>query len=139
LYIKSLNPRTIDFIEVLEGADATIYGPGSDAGVIYVHTTNTFRPDPEDEKKGLKIFYSKGYSKGSGFQEPDYDNAEIRNSQYPDQRSTIYWNGNLVTDNSGKVRVEFYTADGSRNYSVIALGFTSGGGFLFANGKIIGK
>ncbi len=136
-YLRSLNPRNIDFIEVLEGADATIYGPGSDGGVVYIHTLNGGRQDPEDLKKGMKIFYARGYYAAPEFQEPDYDKKEIRNSLYPDQRLTIYWNGNIVTDNRGKASLQFFTADSPTKYSVRLIGLTAGGEILYANAKII--
>jgi hypothetical protein len=135
-YLETLNTRNIDFIEILEGADASVYGPGSDGGIIYIHTTNTFRPDPEDAKRGLKMFYARGYSNPPIFQEPDYDKNEIKNSPYPDQRSTIYWNGNIRTDDRGKANLQFFTADGPKNYSVFAIGLTAGGKLFITTGKI---
>jgi hypothetical protein len=138
-YLSSLNPRTIDFIEVLEGADASIYGKGSDGGVIYIHTLNTFRPDPEDTKKGLKLFYARGYYTAPLFREPDYDKKENKNSSYPDQRSTIYWNGNIITDNRGKAALNFFTADNPIHYHVSVVGVTAGGEIVSAIGEIIGK
>jgi hypothetical protein len=138
-YLSSMNPQTIDFIEVLEGADATVYGPGSDGGVIYIHTLNTFRPDRDDTKKGLKLFYAVGYANAPVFQEPDYDKNQIKNSPYPDQRSTIYWNGNIMTDDRGKAKLQFFTADGPKNYSVFVIGLTTGGEILVGKGKIMGK
>jgi len=136
-YLKTLNTRTIDFIEVMEGADATVYGPGSDGGIIYIHTANGFRADPEDEKKGLKVFYARGYHTARPFQEPDYDKQEIKNSPYPDQRSTIYWNGNIISDNRGKAILQFFTADSPVNYNVLVIGLTSGGEILSGNTKIM--
>lgn len=138
-YLNSLNPRTIDFIEVLEGADATIYGPGSDGGVIYIHTLNTFRPDRQDAKRGLKLFYARGYANAPLFQEPEYDKKEIKNSPYPDQRSTIYWNGNIMTDDHGKADLQFFTADGQNNYSVFVIGLTTGAEILVGKSKIVEK
>ncbi|HLY70493.1 MAG TPA: hypothetical protein VKR53_12245 [Puia sp.] len=138
-YLESLDTRNIDFIEVLEGADATVYGPGSDNGVIYLHTLNGGRPIPESEKKGLKLIYAKGYYVAPIFQEPDYDKKEIRNSPYPDHRSTIYWNGNIKTQNRGKSVLQFFTSDAPINYNVFVIAVTSDGNILSANGKIIGE
>jgi hypothetical protein len=86
----------------------------------------------------LKVFYARGYYTTPKFQEPDYDKKEIRNSLYPDQRLTIYWNGNLVTDNHGKASLQFFTADSPIKYSVCLIGLTAGGEILSANAKIIG-
>jgi hypothetical protein len=138
-YLATLNTRNIDFIEVLEGADATVYGPGSDNGVIYVHTLNGGRPIPESEKMGLKLIYVRGYYAAPVFEEPDYDKKEIRNSPYPDHRSTIYWNGNIKTDNSGKVVLQFFTTDAPINYNVFVIGVTADGNILSANSKILGE
>jgi hypothetical protein len=138
-YLETLNPRTIDFIEVLEGADATVYGPGSDRGIVYVHTLNGYRSNPVDGRKKPKVFYAWGYFPAPVFREPDYDKKEILGSPYPDQRSTIYWNGNIITDDRGKANLQFFTADGSKNYSVFAIGLTPGGEILLAKGRIMGR
>jgi hypothetical protein len=138
-YLETLDPRTIDFIEVLEGADATVYGPGSDRGIVYVHTLSGHRPDPVAERMKLKVFYARGYFQAPVFREPDYDKKEIKNSPYPDQRSTIYWDGNIMTDDRGKANLQFFTSDGKINYSVFVLGLTTGGEILLGKGKIMAK
>jgi hypothetical protein len=129
-YLESLNPRDIDFIEVLAGADASVYGPGSDNGVIYVHMRFGGRPDTSDATVGVRHLYLRGYCNAPLFKDPDYDNKAIRQSPYPDQRRTIYWNPKIITDSLGQVKLRFFTADGSKNYTVTAVG-------LAADGKII--
>ncbi|HLX92559.1 MAG TPA: Plug domain-containing protein [Puia sp.] len=135
-YLSTLNPRNIDFIEVLGGSDATVYGPGSDRGVVFVHTLNGGRLDSQEKQKGLKFFYAKGYFVSPIFQEPQYETEEQKNLPYADKRSTIYWNSNIIPDDRGKATVEFFTNDVPENYYISVLGITTAGIIFAANSKI---
>ena len=44
-----------------------------------------------------------------------------------DLRSTVYWNPDIITDENGKASVEFFNADGSGNYRVVAQGLEPAG------------
>ena len=61
---------------------------------------------------------------------------KIKILPYPDLRSTIYWNGDLQTDNNGKVGVVFFTADASATYTAIVLGITASGELVYKQIKI---
>ena len=65
------------------------------------------------------------------FTMPDYSNKEIKNSNTPDPRNTIYWNGNLMTDLKGQASVNFYAADKATNYTVTVTGLTSKGDIIY--------
>ena len=41
-------------------------------------------------------------------QQPDYENND---NKIPDKRTTIYWNPEVQTDSTGKVKVSFYNSD----------------------------
>jgi uncharacterized protein YfaS (alpha-2-macroglobulin family) len=62
---------------------------------------------------------------------PDYSNEVIKNSKSSDPRTTIYWNGNIITDEKGEAAVNFYTADNATNYSVIISGITAKGDLIY--------
>lgn len=129
-FIETIPPATIDFIEVLGGEQGTIYGMNGSNGVIIINTTSKLRTN--NEAIGLIKYTPKGYFTSPLFDEPNYDNKEIKKSISPDQRSTIYWNGNILTDSSGKASLHFFTADEPSSYTITVNGIT-------VNGEIISK
>lgn len=129
-YLNSLSPADIDFIEVLRGAEAGIYGVRGGNGVISVNTKNG-SDKIEYTKTNFKIFSPLTYHKSPLFYVPDYSNATIKNNTSPDPRTTIYWNGNIITDAKGEATVNFYTADNASNYSVTVTGITAKGDLVY--------
>lgn len=126
----------VDFIEVLTGAEAAIYGTRGAYGVILVNTGAKMRVDNKYAKIGLVNIYPKGYFKSTSFVSPDYDKKEIKKSISLDERSTIYWNGEVLTDNNGKANIGFFTSDPSTTYTVTLTGFTSRGEMINKQIKI---
>jgi len=129
-YLKGLSPSTIDFIEVLTGAEAAAFGLRGGAGVICINTNPMIKADDEYMKRGLQKIYTKGYLEPTAFTMPDYDNKQIRQSSYPDLRSTLYWNGGLLTDSKGNANISFFTSDPLTTYTVHVTGVTSLGDFV---------
>src|ERR1044072_9648640 len=106
--LKSLNPADIDFIEVLRGGEAAQFGSRASGGVISINT----KRDPnriDYSKNNLRVFTPVTYHVCPTFEMPDYSNKEIKNSSTPDPRTSIYWNGNIVTEKNGEADVNFYT------------------------------
>ena len=129
-YFEDLNPAEIDFIEVLRGGEAGIYGMRGGNGVISVNTRKG--PSPESLSKSYFTVYTPlTYHVCPQFAMPDYSNKEIKNSNTPDPRNTIYWNGNLMTDLKGQASVNFYAADKATNYTVTVTGLTSKGDIIY--------
>jgi hypothetical protein len=58
------------------------------------------------------------------------------NSNQLDNRTTIYWEPNLVTDENGKATLSFYAADKLSTYTVRIEGTNMAGGFCSQTGKI---
>jgi len=117
-YFQTIDATNIDFIEVLKGPEAAAYGMQGAGGVILINTINKRKEITQINSKGLSTIYPKGYAKQSDFRAPDYDKKEIKKSSAPDLRSTIYWNGKAITDNTGKASISFYTADVNTTYAI---------------------
>jgi len=126
-FLNTLSLQLIDFIEVLNGADAAIYGMQGGNGVIIIHTLSQVRNNTKNDKVATMNFYRTGYSNSPLFTEPDYTKKEIRKINAPDQRSTIYWSGPVITDNNGKTTLNFFTADPGTTYTVTIKGITVSG------------
>ena len=67
------------------------------------------------------------------FYSPKYNAA---NNSNPDYRSTIFWDANLVSDENGKAKLSFYTADQSANYTIKIEGTDLNGRFGFKTENI---
>ena len=133
--LSSIQYNTIEFIEVLKGPDAAIYGVRGANGVIIVNTKREVNL-PSLMTKGTKSFYLPGYHVTKEFYIPRYDIAEVRDNPKRDYRSTIYWNGNVKPDASGKAMMFFYTSDAKDNYTVVLEGVTANGDIVHQTATI---
>jgi TonB-dependent SusC/RagA subfamily outer membrane receptor len=133
--LNSIQYNTIEFIEVLKDADAAIYGVRGGNGVVIINTKREVNL-PSLMTKGTKTFYLPGYHVTKEFYIPRYDVPEIRDNPKRDFRSTIYWNGNIKSDASGKAMMFFYTSDAKENYTVVLEGITAGGDIVHQTATI---
>jgi hypothetical protein len=135
--LTSTNPLQVEFVEVLIGPEAAYYGIEGSTGVVLINTINKTREVTTVDDKGAAIIFPKGYFKKTEFPSPDYDKKEKnKSSSFPDLRTTIYWNADLVTDNSGKAGVVFFTADAPTTYTASLLGVTITGELVYKQIKI---
>ena len=124
-YLNSIPYNTIDFLEVLTGAEAAIYGLEGGNGVILINTKSG--GSSPVTTPGLQSFYCKGFQEVKAFPMPDYSLATAKNSKAPDARVTMYWNGNLYTDKKGRATVHFFSGDVATNYTVLVTAVTANG------------
>ena len=68
-----------------------------------------------------------GFNRYKSFYTPRYATDEARQSSIEDNRTTIYWQPQLRTDDNGKAYVRFYTADRPSYYTVVIEGVTDKG------------
>jgi len=127
-YLNTFNYDLIDFIEVLEGPEAAIYGTRGAAGVIAVFTKI---PEHNSYSPGFKTIRPVTYHSAPLFTMPDYADKKIKNNKQPDPRTTIYWQGNIVTGKDGKATASFFTADGPATYAIIITGVTQNGQYIY--------
>jgi hypothetical protein len=66
-----------------------------------------------------------GFSLPVEFYAPQYPEGALPGDI--DTRRTIYWNPNVITDNEGNARVEFYNNSYSRRYNISGAGITASG------------
>jgi TonB-dependent receptor-like protein len=129
-FLNSLSPADIEFIEVLRGAEASIYGHRGAYGVISINSRRG--PDKSNNAGStLLVFTPVVYHVCPNFEMPDYSNAEIKNAKYPDQRTSIYWNANIPTDSKGEADISFYTGDSFTTYAITVTGLTESGELIF--------
>jgi hypothetical protein len=128
--LNSLSPNDIDFIEILKNADGANYGVRGGNGVILVNTLSS-RRENFNSGNNIQTFYAKGLSQAAEFPVINYDNKAIRSSQQVDNRSTIFWNGNVFTGTNDQVNLSFFTSDIPTTYKVIINGITRRGDVIY--------
>ena len=79
-----------------------------------------------------------GFQQPVEFYAPRYELTSEKEKSTPDLRTTIHWQPRLKVKN-GKVDIEFYTADGLVDYSVVIEGVGKDGSLLRVEETIGGK
>ena len=81
--------------------------------------------DWEIRNLGRRVTTVKGFTKPVQFYSPEYPDGPIEGDIDP--RRTLYWNPNVITDNEGHARVEFYNNSFTRRFTIRAAGITASG------------
>jgi hypothetical protein len=129
--LNSINPKEIDFIEILKGADGSNYGMRGGNGVILVNMAHSSRRNFVSKSGSVQTFYAKGISAPGLFPLINYDDKAIKASDAYDNRSTIYWNGSVITGSADNLNLSFFTADVPATYKVTITGVTLHGDFIY--------
>ena len=135
--LNMININDIGQIDVLKDISKTaIYGLQGGNGVIAIYTKRgeINSPLPSFNIKHLKPL---GYQLPVEFYSPKYDTQERVNDPKPDLRTTIYWQPNVLTDDEGNAKLDFYTADDPGAYSVIIEGVGDDGELIHFRGNAL--
>jgi len=127
--VDLINPGTVETVEVLKGANASIYGSEAGGGVLVITTRNTSGEEPVLSKEmspGIFSIEPKGYYKAREFYSPVYTANQPANS-LADQRTTIFWKPDVLTDSGGNASFNFFNADSKGTYRVEVQGSDSKG------------
>lgn len=127
-YLNSLNPKDIDFIEILKGPEGANYGVRGGNGVIIVNMLSR-RRELSPGKNNLKMFYAKGVSSPALFPTKDYSQKNAKTTT--DNRSTLFWNGSYLTGDTQNATLTFYTSDIPATYKVVITGITINGDLIY--------
>ncbi|WP_430409089.1 hypothetical protein [Kordia sp.] len=84
----------------------------------------------EKENKERGFMFVKGFYPTKEFYSPLYDKEEDK--LFPDNRKTLFWAPNLISDKNGKIKVSFYTSD-IQSVFLGKLEGTDGNGLLGTN------
>lgn len=129
-YLNSLNPKNIDFIEILKGPEGANYGIRGGNGVILVNLLNTQR-NLNPDRSNVKTFYAKGILNPVPFPTKDYQLKDIKTTTTSDNRTTLYWNGNYLSDYVHNATLTFYTGDIPATYKATITGITVHGDIIY--------
>ncbi len=128
--INSIPPHLVDYIEVLAGGEAGMYGTRGANGVIVIKTNTEIREQKNKPNEGLRYVYPPGYHVVPEFFMPKYEVPQVRDHAFVDNRSTIFWKGELLTDKEGKGKFSFYAADEPATYTITVKGVSSKGDLI---------
>ena len=81
--------------------------------------------DWEIRNLGRRTTTVKGFTRPVQYYSPEYPDGPIEGK--PDYRRTLYWNPNVITDDDGRARVEFYNNSFTRKFTINAAGITASG------------
>lgn len=126
--IVSIPIFDVDYIDVLKGANAAIFGSRASGGVIAIYTK---RGSPnydfsKDKAPGTLVTTLAGFRPVREFYAPRYDEAKPEHVR-PDYRPTLHWAPMIQTGDDGKAQVSFFASDARSPIRVIAEGVTTNG------------
>ena len=126
--ISSINPCDVDAIDVLKGADASIFGSQAANGVIAILTKRGGSSYDYSKDVALGVTNQKrmGYNVPREFYAPKYD-VNIADHVRPDFRSTLHWQPNVRTDANGKASLTYWNTDAKATMRIIAEGVSTQG------------
>ncbi len=135
--IRDLRVEIIDFVEVLKGSRAAIYGSRASHGVIAIYTKSIRgkieEPSMEEadtfevyEPNEIIRFVHPGYYSAREFYAPVY-NSDEKDYSKPDYRTTIFWKPDIKFNTQGQTKIYFYSADIPTTYRIDLQGITSDG------------
>ncbi len=123
-----LDQTEIQRIEVLKGADASVFGVRGANGVILIYTKQGGEEKySKNKRKSSNSFFTiEGYTSEKEFYTPKYD-SPIDEHIKPDHRAVLYWNPRIITDKNGNATVTFYNSDETGPIQVVIEGISEDG------------
>lgn len=128
--LTNLPAGSIDYIEILSGPSAAAFGERGANGVISINSNRNGRPAQNGAGTQSVLYHYKGYAVQPHFPEPDYSKKAAR-AAGPDKRSTIAWNGDILTQKSARYQFSFYTGDSFAEYNITLFGLSPRGDIIY--------
>ncbi len=123
-YVSLMDPRSIEFVEVIGAIQAAVYGAGGP--IVAFYTRQDFVADGEADPRGIQVFRHPGYYQAREFYTPNYDEMTTEEALAKDLRTTQYWSSIREIEN-GKVVIEYTASDDLGNFILYVEGITSEG------------
>ena len=133
--IKMENTGDLDHLYVGNIENVVVLSPtaagalyNSPGGVILVSMRRSYVA--KNEVINTKLITPLGWQKPSAFYSPNYALTEDNDAVKYDNRTTLYWNPFIETDENGKAEVSFYTSDRNTSFRFHIEGLTHEGGYI---------
>jgi hypothetical protein len=123
-FLQTIVPQDVITVEVLK-SDGMIfsYGTWGEGGVLVI-TANMGSSSVRGER-GMLTYSPKGYNMVREFYSPQYT-PENKNTDV-DNRTTVYWNPNVITSASGTGKFSYYNTDQPGTYRMVIEGINDNG------------
>ncbi|MDB5142602.1 MAG: hypothetical protein JWQ66_1315 [Mucilaginibacter sp.] len=126
--MDNINPYDIYSVEILTSVSLlSVYGTSAPGGAIII--TMKRGSNPVDVTKisvdGLITYKFNGFYKAREFYSPKYSLKDT--TRVTDDRKTIFWNPNIITDKDGKASFEYFNAGSPGTYRVVIEGTDADG------------
>jgi hypothetical protein len=125
-FINTIPVDRVDFVDVLTGTGATMYGSMGAGGVVAVYLKDGSEVDESFVPKGSLGMIHPGFYHAREFYTPDYSSKKQSHVR-TDVRPTLYWKGGLKTAEGIPAKLEFYTSDVASTFEVRIEGITEDG------------
>jgi hypothetical protein len=124
----NLNPEEVISIKIVKDSKKLLrFGSLFSNGAILVRTNNTTHKDKISQANTLAVH---GLLENK-LQLPASPKATMK-SNVPDLRACLYWNPQLIIDDTGNAHFSFYTSDDLGSYKIQVDGLSSDGRFFTA-------
>ncbi|GAA4401579.1 Plug domain-containing protein [Nibrella viscosa] len=126
--VLSLPVMDVDYVDVLKGAGAAIFGSRGGGGVINVMTKRggaNYDPS-QDKAEGILVARLPGYTPVREFYAPLYATSKPEHIR-PDYRATLHWAPLIRTGPDGKAALSFFASDARTTLRFITEGTTAAG------------
>ena len=134
--LRTIYKEDIQQIDVIKPPYSLIYDPMTTGGVIAITTKRGGKEyNARWSPTNLKHIMPLGFQLPVEFYSPRYELLVDKEKTEPDLRTTIHWQPRLEVKN-GKAEIEFYTADGPVDYSVVIEGVGEDGSLLRVEKRI---
>jgi hypothetical protein len=123
-----VSPNDVESIEFMKsgGGYASTYGIRGAGGVLLVTTRKGPNRETDTTTAKNRKYISLPVYMARQFYSPRYDDPATSNKGV-DLRTTVYWNPEVITDKTGKAKVQFYNNDVPGNYRITIEGVTAKG------------
>ena len=128
--LRNMSVVEVAQIDIIRGAQAVAYHTKAAGGVIAITTKRGGKgKSGKHPTTNIKTIMPLGFQEPVAFYAPRYELAADKAKDTPDLRTTIHWQPQLEVKN-GKATINFYTADGWADYSVVVEGVSENGSLL---------
>lgn len=124
--INTIPVNRVDFIDILRGTGATLYGTQGAGGVVAVWLKDGDQIADDYIPKGVTGLTHAGYYHAREFYSPDYSTKKESHVR-TDVRPTLYWKAGLKAAPGEPARLEFYTSDVASTFEIRIEGITEDG------------
>ena len=129
-FLRTFLMQDVSQIDFVRPPYSGFYDPLSPGGILAITTkTGEGYKGAEWHPTNLKRIMPLGFQPPVEFYVPRYELTADKEKQDPDLRTTIHWQPRLEVKD-GKATIEFYTADGPVDYSVVIEGVGEDGSLL---------